>query len=930
MRLATTFLLLFSATVLLGQVVWTEPAFPTQEDDIKLYFDASEGNGGLEGFTGEVYAHMGLITNESNSPSDWKNVVGVWGTEDARTLMEREGANLYSKTYNITEFHGVQPGDLVESLAFVFRNGDGSLAGRATDGSDIFFEVFPPNEGLLATLLVPERNSIIYEGEVLQLSLQVNKEADIRVSDNGNEIFSEQSTQVQLDIIGQGIGAHTLQIFIEAEGETQELSREYFVLENSDSRLPIPNDISRYGLTYKDQSFGVSLVAPGKEHVFLLCPANEYSVDFNYRMNKDLDGNTFWIEIDRSNFTQGETTYQFLVDGEIKIADPFAKIVLDPWNDDGLTADQRSQYPEYPEEVTSGLVSAFEMTDNSFDWTITNFDRPAKEELVIYEVLMRDFLNDKSYVSLLDTLPYLAELGVNAIELMPINEFEGNQSWGYNPSFHSAIDKYYGTEEELQKVVDKCHELGMSVILDVVFNHAFSQSPFCQLYWDAANFRPTDENPWLNVTARHPFNVGYDFNHESEFTQAWVKEILTRLIVDLNVDGFRFDLSKGLTQFNSGGNAGLMSRYDQSRIDILTDYAEHIRSMDEGIYVILEHFADNDEERELASKGMLLWSNTTFQFAEAAMGYRSDLMAASYKSRGFPEPSVIAYMESHDEERMGFKIKTWGNSSSIHNTKDPWTFSDRIVATSAVYFSIPGPKMLWQFGEVGYDESINRCEDGSIRDECRLSPKPIMWEDLQIEHRAHTQERIAALLYLRNNHEVFHTESFNFRDDDFFKRIRLDGADMNVVTIANFDVNEMTVSPEFQHTGIWYDYMLGEEIVVNDVNMDLDLKPGEFRIYTSKQIIPPGGFFTDVEEVPNEMISVFPNPIKPGGILNLDINNRIRIAVVNSQGQSIEINQLNKNGQVQLQLPSEMSTGLYFIYSLTEPRKLIAKLTIID
>ena len=94
----------------------------------------------------------------------------------------------------------------------------------------------------------------------------------------------------------------------------------------------------------------------------------------------------------------------------------------------------------------------------------------------------------------MDTLNYLEELGINAIELMPVNEFEGNNSWGYNPSFHMALDKYYGTPEAFKALVDACHARGIAVILDVVYNHVFSQSPLAKLYWDPIAFKPTIDN----------------------------------------------------------------------------------------------------------------------------------------------------------------------------------------------------------------------------------------------------------------------------------------------------------------------------------------------------------------------------------------------------------------------------------------------------
>src|SRR5690606_29407461 len=165
--------------------------------------------------------------------------------------------------------------------------------------------------------------------------------------------------------------------------------------------------------------------------------------------------------------------------------------------------------------------------------------KPAKTDLIIYELLLRDFLAAHSFDVLADTLDYLARMGVNAVELMPVQEFEGNLSWGYNPSYHMALDKYYGNAESFKAFVEACHARGMAVILDVVYNHAFGQSPLAQLYWDAAQNRPAADNPWLNPVAKHDFNVGYDFNHESPATKTWVKRMLSHWMQAYGIDGFR-------------------------------------------------------------------------------------------------------------------------------------------------------------------------------------------------------------------------------------------------------------------------------------------------------------------------------------------------------------------------------------------------------
>lgn len=932
--LVTILALTFSSVT--AQVVYTEPAFPTQNDDITLFFDASKGDAGLENFGGDVYAHMGLITNQSSSPTDWKHVVGNWGTKDQRTLMTKVDDNLYSKSYNISEFHELDSGVLVEQLAFVFRSADGNQAGRAEDGSDIYLDVFPPDDGIFVNLVSPQNNTIVYQQETITINLDLNKLASVIITDNGVEIFNDETDAVDLTIPAEDLGAHVLEFTIIADGDEETLSSNYLVLDRQETSAAIPDWMTGHGSSYDADSdqYGFILTAPNKKHAFLLCPANNFQADVEFKMTRSLAGDAFWTTLPASLFPDGDNLYQYLVDGTIKIADPYSEIVLDPWNDDWVPQDVRELYPDYPTDYTSGIVTVLNLDGPTFNWEHDDFERPQKEELVIYELMMRDFLEDANYKSLLDTISYLKRLGINAIELMPVHEFEGNVSWGYNPSFHYAIDKYYGSEEQLKAVIDECHRLDIAVIFDVVFNHAFSQSPFCQLYWDASNFRPTPENPWLNVTARHPFNVGYDFNHESAYTDYWVRAVLDRLITEFKVDGFRFDLSKGMTQFNSGSNSDLMSQYDQSRIDILSDYADHIWGYDSELYVILEHFAETREEKELSSKGMLLWSNNTFQFAEAAMGYSSDLLAANYKSRGFSEPHIIAYMESHDEERMGYKIEQWGNSSTNYNTKEAVTFGERILATTAVYLSIPGPKMFWQFGELGYDYSINRCEDGSINNDCRLAPKPVRWDYADDYNRRRIYENTAAMLYLRNNYPVFHTNSFNQDDDAYLKRVQLNGQDMNVLTLANFDVVEREIIPEFQHTGEWYDYLSGESISITDVNAPLSFAPGEYHIYLSENISPPNGYFSSTSDLYQKAINIYPNPSPSGSAIIIeheDLSSVEQLELRTIEGQLVWQRKVEAKDQNQLviELPEILSQGSYFLYFQDNSGSLTSQLFII-
>ena len=125
---------------------------------------------------------------------------------------------------------------------------------------------------------------------------------------------------------------------------------------------------------------------------------------------------------------------------------------------------------------------------------------------MIYELLVRDWSEERTLKFIEDSLDYLETLGVQALELMPVNEFNGNDSWGYNPTFYFAVDKAYGTKNDLKSLVDACHERGIAVILDVVYNHADQPNPFITMYWEDWTVLPY--NPWFNTEAAHTASRG--------------------------------------------------------------------------------------------------------------------------------------------------------------------------------------------------------------------------------------------------------------------------------------------------------------------------------------------------------------------------------------------------------------------------------------
>ncbi len=917
------FLLLCFATTAQAQVIWADPVFPTEQQPVTIYFDATQGTGGLANCNCDVYLHTGVITSLSTGLSDWKHVVTTWGQANAAWKMTPVSGqpNVFSYTIQptIRAYYGVtNPTEVIQKMAFVFRNGNGSLEGKGTGGTDIFYDVAPDNTTFSMTLISPTAGAVFASiGQVISVQAATSQTADFQVLDNGTPIYTTSGTSLNYNLTVSSGGVHLVEV-VATNGTTAITKSFSYVVPNTTTTQALPGG-TELGINYlSDTQVRLAFFAPGKTFAYLIGDFNNWQFSDSYQMKRTPDGSTWWIDV--AGLTPGQYyAFQYVVNGDIRIGDPYSKLILDPSNDQYIPAQSFPNIPPYPTGKTTGIASLLRTAEPAFDWQHDGYDRPAKNKLVIYEILMRDFTQRKNYQTLTDTLDYFQRLGVNAIELMPINEFDGNLSWGYNPTYHYALDKFYGTPAAFKLLVDACHERGIAVIVDVVYNHAHEKNPLCMLYWDAANFRPAANNPWLNPVAPHDYSVFYDFNHESEATKVYVRKVLKHWLNEYHVDGFRFDLSKGLTQNTNGPyDAGA---YDAFRIATLKNYADAVWDEDADAYVILEHFTANTEEKELSDYGCMLWGGAGIsdQFLEASMGYASNLTGASYKSKGWSDPHLIAYMESHDEERMMYKNLTFGNQSNPnHNVRHLSTALDRAELTSVYYLTIPGPKMLWQFGEMGYDFSINRCEDGTVNNNCRLSPKPIRWDYMTNGDRVDLWNVVRQMNLLRTNYETFQTTDFQMNANGFQKTIRLNHTAMNAVVLGNFAVQPSDVTPNFQHTGWWYDYFTGDSLNVAEVATPLPFAAGEYRLYTDVKVALPS-FYTDTEEASGKAFEwlIAPNPTAGDVTIDLLLEKTaaVRLTVFDAQGRQVLA--LNEErlaaGQQRLALSLDFGAGLYVV-----------------
>lgn len=885
-----------------AQIIVTNPTFITKDytGEIEIIYDATKGTAGLKDYAGAdgIYAHAGVITNASATDKDWKHAP-TWGDNAAKYKLTSLGSNKWKLmiTPNMAGYYGLTTGEVVKKLAFVFRNGTPTgttyKEGKDVGNTDILVPLY--DAGLNVAFTNPVSNQSIGAGSSISFVVTSSLSADLSLLVNGTVVASVAAATT----LSHSYQFATANDYLVVAAATAGTTTVYDTLRvNVPSPVvsePRPSGV-KAGINYNsDTSVTLVLHAPTKNTVFVIGEFNDWSKMNSYQMKKD--GEYWWLTID--NLTPGKLyAYQYLVDGSIRISDPYTELVLDPWNDPWIN-EKFTRFPNlkaYPSGKTDGLVATLQTARQAYNWEVTNFAMPSRENMVIYELLLRDFTIEKSLAAAIGKLDYLKNLGITAVELMPVSEFDGNESWGYNPNHFFAPDKAYGTPEMYKQFIDECHKRGMAVIIDVVFNHATGNNPMAALFWNASTSKTTSGNPWYNVDAPHPYSVFHDFNHEYAGTRDFFKRVLQYWIQEYKVDGYRLDLTKGFTQNSSSESTA--SNYDQSRINILNDYYNAAKAVKSDVMFILEHFCNNDEESALANNGMYLWRKVNNAFSQTAMGFSSD---SDFGGLNSSPRRWVGYAESHDEERNFYKAQAFG--SGTVKTDSIYRIS-RVPLNIAFATLIPGPKMLWQFQEMGYDYAINSLGG-------RTSNKPSAWGWLNLAHRKAAYDTSSKIISLRKMFPIAFTEgtySMQIGGSDWEngRKISLTHADLSLVVMGNFkpDVTT-TVYPTFPKTGMWYNVITGESTYIGSINTSFPVAAGQVLIYADRRITFPSGVENPTSEDNKDFL--FPT-VTSGKVFIKDADLQNEVNVYNIQGQQVK--SLKNVKEFDL---SEYSAGVYLV-----------------
>ncbi|MCM1005954.1 MAG: alpha-amylase family glycosyl hydrolase [Prevotella sp.] len=727
-----------------ADVVTSDPS-PLQQTskDVVVYFHADLGNKGLTGqpASAQIYAHTGVITNLSTSNSDWK-YAPAWGDNSAKYKLEYVSPDLWKLNIgDIRTYYGVKEGETVQKLAFVFRTADKSKEGKDVGNADIFVDV--AQEGYQVALFSNFEGTIVDDAHTsVTFTITATAPSTLTLTVNGNPVKSqENATRMEVPYTFTDRGNYTV-VAKGVNGAATQSVEAVYCYPQASPRADYPGGVPKQGaLRNSDGTVTFCLAAPGKTSVMLVPNWDAYNaLDKNVMSYQDYNGQRyFWTTVSGLD-PDTQYFYYYLVDGTIKVADPYAKLILDPYNDKYISKDVYPDLPEFPLEVGNTVVAVYHENINKYDWKVKNFKGADKQNLVIYELLLRDFTGTEGASNgngtlrqAIDKLPYLVKMGVNAIELLPVNEFNGNNSWGYNPNFYFAPDKTYGTPNDYKEFIDKCHQNGIAVILDLVFNQSDGLHPWYQMY-DISN------NPFYNKTAPHAYSVLNDWNQNHPLVEQQWHDCVKYWATEYNVDGFRFDLVKGLGDNDSykSGTDG----YNASRVARMTRIHAALSEVKPDAYFINENLAGDKEENEMAADGQLNWANVNNAACQFAMGYSKDSNLNRFNAERDSRTwgSTVSYAESHDEERMGYKQAQYGAEGVKGNHE---VSKRRIGSLHAQMILSPGAHMIWQFSELGNDQTTKN-GGGNNTD-----PKKVNWNVLEDADVNGLYENVCELVRLR-------------------------------------------------------------------------------------------------------------------------------------------------------------------------------------
>lgn len=449
---------------------------------------------------------------------------------------------------------------------------------------------------------------------------------------------------------------------------------------------------------------------------------------------------------------------------------------------------------------------------DTYVWQHDNTDLPADHELVIYEMHVGDFSGGEGdasskghYQYVVEKLDYLTELGVNAIELMPVKEYPGDHSWGYNPRYFFSTESSYGSTEDLKHLIDECHGRGIRVIMDGIFNHSEAESPLTQV----------DHDYWYYHEPRDPENNwGPEFNYEHydenlDLKPAWkfIGDVIQFWIEEYHIDGIRYDAARQIANY-----------------DFMHWIVEQTKQTAGGkpFYNIAEHIPETTSITGEEGPMDGCWHESFYHCVKEHLGGEFDLErlkdAIDAKRQGYlGVTNVVNYLTNHDHPRLMVEL-------AQREIFDQAAFK-RLKLGAVLLMTAMGVPMIWMGEEFGeYKEN---------------SPDPakLEWSLLANKLNQDLWEYYKGLIALHKSNPALRTDNVNFFFADpetkVVAYIRWNDQGSRVVVVANFSDNYLAdyAVQDFPEEGVWHEWTGDYDVEVKDDQLVTDLPEYEAKVF---------------------------------------------------------------------------------------------------
>ncbi|MBD2089141.1 alpha amylase C-terminal domain-containing protein [Microcoleus sp. FACHB-1515] len=520
----------------------------------------------------------------------------------------------------------------------------------------------------------------------------------------------------------------------------------------------------------------------------------EKGKDGYFRVKVDLEDGTYQYK-----FRVQSKSWFFEPDQWVEVVDPYATDIDNP-TQNGLA------------HIKDG-----QRIVDTYVWQHDDKPLPADRELVIYEMHVGDFSGGEDdplargrYEHVVEKLDYLADLGVNAIELMPVKEYPGDYSWGYNPRYFFATESSYGSTDRLKNLIDECHARGIRVIMDGIFNHSEAESPLTQI----------DHDYWYHHSPRDPDNNwGPEFNYELHdenlnINPAWnfIGDTVRFWINEYHIDGIRYDAARQIANYDF--------------MHWIVNEAKNAASM-KPFYNVAEHIPETTSITNVDGPMDGCWHDSFYHcILEHICGDTFDLErlkdAIDAKRQGFMgTTNIVNYLTNHDHDRV---LAELGDRGIL----DEAAFK-RIRLGVAILMTAMGVPLIWmgeEFGEYKHKT---------------IEQSKIDWTLLKNDLNQNLHDYYKGLINLRKSNHALYTENVEFFHENPDAKViaytRWNDEGSRVVVVANFSDQYLAgyTIPNFPADGVWHEWTGNYDVEAQGSSLMIDLPEYEAKVFVWQQ-----------------------------------------------------------------------------------------------